>query len=322
MFRYALWLSLFLSPWLSQTPNCGCEDKPQIYVLAVVHDTKITKLDLSIDTRTQVSILQDTVIAARSRELNQQINKILIDTEAKKRGVTAAKLVEMEVAGKVTPPTESEARAFYEQNKERIEGNFKSVKKDVLARLRSERELLRAAEFANALRTAAQIDISEQQVTPPTSEEDLARVFATVNGVNITSLDIEQSLLPLIFRVQQQVYTLRKQDLDLKINDLLLEAEAKRLGTSPQELINQNVKLKLPIITDEQARAYFNAHQATLKGDFSQLKLQIIQLLFAEEQRKLVLSYAAQLRNAAAVQIYLTQPESPNLRQLCCNPVD
>jgi hypothetical protein len=324
MFRYAFWLSLLLLPGvvLSQTTDCGCEDKPQIYVIAVVNGSKITKQDLSINTRTEVSILQDTVIAARSRELNQQINKILIEAEARRRGVTAAKLLETEVAGKITPPTESEARALYEQNKERIAGNFKSVKNDLLKRLRSEREIVRANEFGTALRGAAKIDISEQLVTPPANEADLTRVFATVNGVNITSRDIEQSLLPLIFRVQQQVYAIRKQDLDLKINDLLLNEEAKRLGTSPQELINQNVKLRLPIITDEQARAYYNQHQATLKGDFPQLKLQIIQLLFAEEQRKLVFAYADQLRNAAAVQIYLTPPQPPNLRQLCCNPVD
>jgi hypothetical protein len=306
----------------SQTPDCGCEEKPQINVLAVVNGTRITKTDLSIDTRTQVSLIQEAVIAARSRELTLQINKILLEAEAKRRGVTSAKLLEMEVAGKITPPTESEARAFYEENKKRIAKDFKSVKNDLLASLRSEREAVRAREFANALRVAAQVTVSDQQVTPPASEADLSRVFATVNGVNITSLDIEQSLLPLIFRVQQQVYTFRKQDLDLKINDLLLSEEAKRQHTSPEDLINQNVKLRVPIITDDEARKFFKEHKPELKGDFSQLKLQIVQHLLAEEERKLFLAYAAQLRSGAAVQIYLTEPSSPNLRQLCCNPVD
>ncbi len=54
--------------------------------------------------------------------------------------------------------------------------------------------------------SAAQVIVSDQPVTPPRTEADLSRVFATVNGVNITSRDIEQSLLPLIFQVQQQVY--------------------------------------------------------------------------------------------------------------------
>ncbi|HJS23527.1 MAG TPA: hypothetical protein VJ751_04090 [Pyrinomonadaceae bacterium] len=320
-----------VNPWLllltasvvfAQTPNCGCEDKPQINVLAVVNGTKITKQDLSIDTRTQVSLVQDTVIAARNRELSVLINRMLLDAEAKRRGLTSAKLLEMEVSGKVTEPTEAEARAFYDQNKARIGKDFKSVKKDIVAQLKSEREAVRAIEFANALRVAAQVVVSDQQVTPPANEADLARVFATVNGVNITSLDIEQSLLPLIFQVQQQVYAIRKRELDLKINDLLLVEEAKRLGTTPKALIDQNVRAKVPIPSEEQARAFYNEQKAELNGEFSDLKVQIIQYLLGEEERKLSTVYAEELRKAAAVQIYLTEPQAPDVRQLCCNPLD
>ena len=306
----------------AQTLDCGCEDKPQINVLAVVNGTKITKQDLSIETRTQVSLAQDTVIAARNRELAVQINKALLDAEAKRRGLTNAKLIELEVTAKVAEPSEAEARAFYEQNKVRFGRDFKRVKKEIVAQLKSERDVLRAIEFANALRVAAQVEVADQQVTPPANEADLARVFATVNGVNITSLDIEQSLLPLIFQVQQQVYAIRKRDLDLKINDLLLEAEAKRLGTTPKALLDQNVRAKAPIVSEERARAFYNEQKAKLGGEFSELKVQIMQYLQEEEERKLSTAYAEELRKAAAVQIYLTEPQSPNVRQLCCNPLD
>jgi hypothetical protein len=316
MLVYLLLLSIFL-----QTPNCGCEDKPQINVLAVVNGFKITKQDLSIDTKSQVTLAQDAVIAARSQELGRQINNLLLRTEAKRRGLTAAKLLELEVSAMVTPPTEAEARAFYDQNKNRIAKDFKAVKNDIIVRLRSERETLRGAEFANMLRARAKITISDQPVTPPVSEADLSRVFATVNGVNITSHDIEQGLLPLIFKVQQQVYALRKQDLDLRINDYLLEEQAKRQGTTPKSLIDQNVRTKLPIISEEQARAFYNANKTRMNGDFPDLKAQIMQLLTEEAGRKLYLAYAEELRRGAAIQMYLTAPEPPNLQQLCCNPM-
>ena len=317
------WLLLLIaSVVFAQTPDCGCEDKPQINVLAVINGVKITKQDLSIETRTQVSLAQDTVIAARSLELNVQINKALLDAEAKRRGLTSTKLIELEVTAKVTEPTEAEARAFYEKNKTRIGKNFKSARKEIVTHLKSERQAARANEFANALRAAAQVSVAGQQVTPPTSEADLARVFATVNGVNITSLDIEQSLLPLIFQVQQQVYAIRKRDLDLRINDMLLEAEAKRLGTTPKALLDQNVRAKVPIPSEEQARAFYEQQKTKLSGSFSALKVQIMQYLLEEEQRKLVAVYAEELRKNAAVQIYLTEPQSPNVRQLCCNPLD
>ena len=318
MMSYLLLFSLFLY----QTPNCGCEDKPQINVLAVVNGVRITKLDLSIETRTQVNLIQETVIAARSQALNQLISKMLLEIEAKRRGLTPEKLLELEVKTKIVKPTEKDARAYYEENKTRGAPDFKSVKNQVIAQILQERKTLREREFANALRVAAQVQISDEPVTPPTSEEDLSRVFATVNGVNITSLDIEQGLLPLIGRVQQQVYALRKKDLDLKINDLLLEQEAKRVGTSPKALIDQNVRMKLPIITDDQARAFHNEHKKSLPGDFSDLKFQIVQYLMQQEQQKLSLAYAEQLRRASVVQIYLTAPQPPDLRQLCCNPVN
>lgn len=305
-----LLLTLFLITFV-QAPNCGCEDKPQINVLAVVNGFKITKQDLSIDTKTQVSMVQDTVVAARAQELGRQINNLLLEAEAKRRGLTAAKLLELEVTAKIVPPTEAEARAFYEQRKSRTTQDFKTVKKDILARMRSEREAARAAEFANTLRAGAKITVSDQPVTAPTNEAELSRVFATVNGVNITSADIERGLLPLILKVQQQVYTLRKQDLDMRINDYLLEEEAKRQGTTPQALIDQNVKTKLPIVSEERARAFYNEHKAQMNGDFRDLKLQIMQYLNQEEARKLYLEYAEELRKGAAVQIYLTAPESP-----------
>ena len=317
------WLVLLItSAVIAQILNCGCEDKPQINVLAVVNGVKITKEDLSIDTKTQVTVVQESVVAARHRELNQQINKVLLDGEAKKRGLTTAKLFELEVTAKIADPTEAEARAIYEQNKADIGKDFKHARNEIVAQLKRARESVRAIEFANALRTAAQVSVADQLVTAPTNEADLERIFATVNGVNITSLDIEQGLLPLIFQVQKQVYEIRKRDLDLKINDLLLETEAKRLGTTPKALIDQHVKAKVPIPSEEQARAFYDKHKGQLNSEFSEVKVQIFQYLVEQELRKLVAAYAEELRKNAAVQLYLTEPQPPNVRQLCCNQLD
>ena len=312
---FLFWLLLF------QTPNCGCEQKPEINVLAVVNGVKITRQDLSMDTKSNVSLAQDTVIAARSRQLELRINDLLLEGEAKRRGITTAQLLELEVTAKVIQPTEAEAKAIYEQSKNRTQ-SFGNVKNSIIAQLKAEREALRARVFASSLRAGAKVTITNQQVTPPTNEAELARVYATVNDVNITSADIESSLLPLIFQVQQQVYALRKRDLDQHINDLVLEQEARRLRTSPQALVNQHINANLPIITEVQARAFYDANKARLNDDFSDLKLMIMGYLLEQEKQKVLLGYAEQLRKQSAVQIYLTEPKPPNLRQLCCNLVD
>jgi hypothetical protein len=311
---------LFLLSLFQTSQNCGCEDKPQINVLAVVNGIKITKQNLSIDTRTQVGLLQDSVIEARSHSLNGLITKTLLLSEAKRRGLTPDKLYEVEVIAKIVHPTDEEVRAFYRQK--RITQDFKNVKNEIITQLKNEREMDRIIIFTNSLRVGAQVAVSDQPITPPQTEADLARVFATLNGVNITSRDIEESLRPLIFRVQQQVYALRKQDVDLRINDMLLEREAKRLGTTPQDLINRNVRTRIMMASEEEARAFYNKNKATLPGDFADHKVQIMQHLLAQELQKQILAYAEELRKNAAVQIYLTAPDSTNLRQPCCNPVD
>jgi hypothetical protein len=316
MLRFLLFLALLFP----QGPNCGCEQKPEINVLAVVNGVKITRKDLTIDTLTQISIAQDTVIAARNWQLDLKINDLLLEMEAKRRGITAAELLETGVTSKVAPPTEAEAKAFYEQNNYRNQ-SFKSVKNNIMAQLKKERVAARVREFANTLRAGAKITIAKQQVTPPTNEAELARVFANVNGVDITSSDIETALLPLIFQVQQQVYALRKRDVDLRINGILLEQEATRLGTTPQALVDSHINTKMQMVTEEQARAYYNANKAQLKADFSDVKVMLMQYLLELEKQKAFAAYAEQLRKESAVQIYLTEPKPPNVRQLCCNLV-
>src|SRR6185312_2864506 len=110
------------------------EQKPEINVLAVVNGIKITRKDLSIDTLTQVSIVQDTVIVARSRQLELKINDLLLEMEAKRRGITTTELLETGVISKVAPPTEAEAKAIYEQSINR-DKSFNSVKKNIMAQL-------------------------------------------------------------------------------------------------------------------------------------------------------------------------------------------
>jgi hypothetical protein len=107
-----LWLIVLGLLSFSQTPNCGCEQKPELNILAVVNGVKIRKDDLSIDTRTQVGLAQEEVINARAQELNRQINQVLLDAEARRRGLAPNMIVLLEVKARIVPPTEEDARAY------------------------------------------------------------------------------------------------------------------------------------------------------------------------------------------------------------------
>jgi protein-disulfide isomerase len=291
--------------------ECGCEAAPLPEVLATVGDVRVTRADISPEVSKRIADLQRQVVEARRRELDLQINTILLETEAKKRGVSAPKLLEAEVVAKTQEPTDTDAQKFYDENKARIPGEFNEVKADILKYLRETRQREAAAKLSDTLRAAAQIKKSVTEVTPPASEAERARVLATVNGRNITSADIEENLRPLVFSVQQEVYKLRKQEVELRVNDLLLNQEAQRRKLTTGALLAAEVTAKVPAVTDTDAQKFYDENKARIEGEFAQLKEQIVDYLREVETRKLTVALAERLQAAAQVKTFLVAPQPP-----------
>ena len=299
------------SPAVTEVVDCGCEDKRLTDVLGVVNGVKITKQDLSPETKARVEQLQREVIDARKRELDLQIDSMLLEAEAKKRQVLASQLLKDEVVAKVQEPTEAEAQSFYDQNKARIQAEFKDAKDDILKYLRYQRQQELARKLAERLRAAAQVKVIAKPSAPPASDADRTRLLATVNGKQITAGDIETNLQPLIFSVQEEVYALRQQDLDLKINDILLTEEAQKKKVTSRALLETEVTAKVPRVTEAQAQEFYTQNKERISGEFAQTKDQIIKYMQEKKEQEATLAYAEQLRRAAAVQINLVAPESP-----------
>ena len=297
--------------------DCGCEAGPLPEVLGSVNGIKITRADLSPQVQQRVAQLQQEVVAARKRELDLQINSILLEAEAKKRNTTTTKLLEAEVMAKTVEPTAAEAEAYFNQNKTAIEQqtgrpvSFAEIKNEVVAYMRQMRQEERAGQFAQSLRAAAQVKKTVEAATPPATPADRARVLATVNGRNITSGDIEDSLVPLIASVQEQVYLVRKSDVDQKMNDILLNQEAQKRGVTARAVLDAEVTAKTPAVTEAQALDFFNKNKERINGDFPALKYNIIQYLQEQEQQKLESAFVGRLRNAASVQTFVTPPAQP-----------
>ena len=291
--------------------DCGCEEKPLPEILGVVNGVKITRQDLTTETQARVKELQLQVVEARQRELDPQIDSMLLESEAKKRGVSSSQVIKDEVITKVQPPTEAEAQAFYEKNKANIGGEFKDQKNNILEFLRYQRQQEMAQKLAERLRSTAQVKVLAKPSAPPSSNADRARVLAVVNDKQITAGDIENNLRPLIFNVQEQVYALRKQDLELKVNDTLLAQEAQKKSVTTRALLDTEVGAKVARVTDAEAQAFYDQNKDRISGDFAQTKAQIIQYLQERKEQEATLAFARQLRHAAAVQINLTAPDSP-----------
>jgi len=308
-------MTLFSLPAIVQSQtqpvadDCACESQALPATLAIVNGVSISTRDIEKATGDSVRNLQRQVVDARKRELDLLINSKLLAIEAKKRGISTTKLLETEVVAKVKPPTPIETRAFYDQNKSRINGEFEAVKDDIVGYLTDERQRTQAKTFADGLRAANNTIVKAPIATPPRNDSERAQVLATINGEAITAGDVEDSLQALIFDVQEQVYGLRKNEVDLNINDTLLTQEAQKRKITTNALLETEVKPRP--ITEEQARVFFEQNKERVSGEFAQTKDAIISYLQQVELRLAERAFVDKLRTAASLQIFLKAPESP-----------
>src|SRR5262249_27154687 len=231
--------------------------KTPLDALAVVNGVKISPKEVDDSIKKQVDDLQKQVIQARKHELDLEINTRLLEAEAKKRGITSSVLLEREVVSKVKRATEEEALAFYQQNKQAIQQDFKDAKESIIYYLTNQRHQSEADKLADSFRATYAVKVLVDQPTPQANPEAGTKELAIVNGENITSTRIEEDLLPFIFNVQMEVYKLRKSALDVKINDALLEREAQNRKVTTRALLDAEVGGKVKKVTEADARDFY-----------------------------------------------------------------
>ena len=290
--------------------DCGCDVAPPD-VVATVNGVKITAKEIEDPLKDAVSSLRKQAIEARGRELYLQVNSRLLDAEAKKRGTTQTKLLEQEVISKVGEPTEQEAQAFYNKNRVRIQGEFKEVKAQIIDYLRNQRQGEEAKKFADRLRATADVKVLVEKAAPPANDSNRAQPLAIVNGLTITSGDLEDALRPLVFNVQEQIYKLRKQQLDMAINTALLEQEAQKRKVTATVLLEAEVKPKAKTIADDEVKKFYEENKEKIGATFTQVKDSIKRYLEQKEEHSTQGAFAQQLRREATIQVFLTAPDPP-----------
>lgn len=300
------------SPVSKSEDDCDCEAQILPEVIAEVNGVKITVKEMEEPVKTRLDALKQQVKAARQHELYLQINTKLLEAEAKRLGKSMTALINEEIVAKVKEPTADEAQSFYNQNKDRIRQDFAAVKQQIIDYLRNERQRDEAKKLADRLRDSGKIVIGDQQNTASINPaRERSRVLATVNGQAITAGDIEEILRPLIFNVQTELYKLRKQLLDAKINDLLLERESQARKMTPAALLEAEITAKAKQVTEEEAKAFFEEHKQEIGGEFAQQKDRVIAYLQERESRRAEIAFAERLRSAASLKLFLKEPEQP-----------
>lgn len=294
--------------------DCGCEGTAPPDVVAVVNGAKINIKDIDEPIKDRLKDIENQIIQMRKTELDSQVATKLFEQEAARLGMTTSKLFEMEITSKVKQPTEAEARAFYDQNRQRLEGDFASIKGDIMAFLASRQQQELVKQLAGRLAKKGRIQVLVESVAPPKTEAELSRLLATVNGARITLGDVEEALKPVIFEAQEKMYEMRKQVLDTKINNLLLEEEAKKRQVTPQALYDSEIKSRMKPVTVEDAQKLYDDNKGRFTESFDQMKASLTSYIEQQRAKEAESQYADELRKSAAVKVHLAQPDPPTLK--------
>lgn len=145
-------------------------------------------------------------------------------------------------------------------------------------------------------------------MSPVLAETPATQPLAEVNGEAITTSDVERALGAKLSKLEEQLYTLKRQELDNLIAQRLLAQEAAKRGISVTALVDTEVTSKVGLVTEQEIEAFFQANKARLQGDEASMRDNIRahlqqQKLFIRRQR-----FIESLRSQSKVLVRLQAP--------------
>jgi protein-disulfide isomerase len=141
--------------------------------------------------------------------------------------------------------------------------------------------------------------------------------LAEVNGVAITAKDVERALGARLSQLEEQIYALKRSELDALVAQRLLEQQAAKRGVSVAALLDQEVTAKVALVTEKEIDDYYNANKARMRGDEASARVQIRNTL---QQQKLTArrgAYLASLRAEAKIVVHLEPPAVARVDVAC-----
>jgi protein-disulfide isomerase len=246
----------------------------------------------------------------RKDALEARINTMLVENEAQKRKVTKEQLIDAEVNNRVPEPSDAEVKAVYDANKQQIgNADLPTVRPQIVSYLKNQSAEKLSGDLVTRLRASHAVVMGSTDVNAPNLAP--AAVLATVDGKTITASDFSERLKPFVYKLQSEIYQGEARSLDMKINQLLLEAEAKRLNKTPEDIYKAEVEGKVKEPTDAEIAKFYEDNKARIQGDLNSLRGDIANLLKNQQLNRLEAEFAQHLRTGAAIQIFLKEPEPP-----------
>lgn len=132
--------------------------------------------------------------------------------------------------------------------------------------------------------------------------------LAVVNGVAISPEEVEKPLAPQLGKLEEQIYTLKRQKIDALINDKLLADEAKKRGLSVPALLDAEVTSKVGLVTEQEIENFYQANKTQIQGDESEAREKIRPYLQSQKLGQRRQEFLDSLRSQAKIVVNLKPP--------------
>ena len=98
------------------------------------------------------------------------------------------------------------------------------------------------------------------------------------------------------YKMQMRIYSIRKDILDRRINDLLIVAEANKRKIGPEEIVRTEITDKVKPPTEAEIAKFYEQNKANIKGDLASARAPIADYLQQQQQEQLEVALANKLR--------------------------
>lgn len=132
--------------------------------------------------------------------------------------------------------------------------------------------------------------------------------LAEVGGETITAEDLERALGARLSKLREQIYDLKRRELESFIAQRLLAQEATKRGVSVAALLDAEVTAKVGLVTEQEVEAFYQANKSRLRGNEAEARQRVRAHLQQQKLAARRTQFAESLRSQANVVVRLKPP--------------
>lgn len=136
-------------------------------VLAAVNGQPIRVETINERMKAYVYKMEMRIYGVQKQVLDRRINDLLLIAEADKRHIGSEEIVRAEITDKLKPANEAEIAKFYNENKERINGDLASARAGIASYLEQRQQEKLESALAEKLRAGTKVQILLPEPQPP-----------------------------------------------------------------------------------------------------------------------------------------------------------